>query len=165
MRKLSCRDSGAVILVFFLCGLTAFAQGNQEPSKIEVGGQFTSLTYVPVQESIGPYEPGHFPTSTDVGFGGRFTLNLNSHLAIEAEGNFFPHRFSVFPLGGRVLQGQFGGKFGKRFKRFGVFGKARPGLVSFSEALTQTGTIRSRPTRFAEKEDKRTIHEPTRNMH
>jgi hypothetical protein len=41
---------------------------------------------------------------------------------------------------GRVLQGQFGVKAGKRFKRFGIFGKARPGFVSFDKSLKLVGT-------------------------
>lgn len=34
-----------------------------------------------------------------------------------------------------MFQGQFGGKIGKRFDRWGVFGKARPGFVGFSRVL------------------------------
>jgi hypothetical protein len=34
-----------------------------------------------------------------------------------------------------MFQGQFGGKIGKRFDRWGVFGKTRPGFVGFSQVL------------------------------
>ncbi|HXM50432.1 MAG TPA: hypothetical protein VN956_21500, partial [Pyrinomonadaceae bacterium] len=33
---------------------------------------------------------------------------------------------------GQIAQGLFGVKIGKRFKKWGVFGKARPGLMNFS---------------------------------
>ena len=66
------------------------------------------------------------------GLGGRVTFNLNESIAVEAEGNYFtPEQFSI-PEGGRMFQGQFGTKIGKRFDRWGVFGKARPGFVGFS---------------------------------
>lgn len=44
--------------------------------------------------------------------------------------------------GGRLVQGQFGVKAGKRFKKFGLFAKARPGLLSFSDVFVKTGTER-----------------------
>lgn len=80
-----------------------------ELPRFEVGAQFTSLT-----------------TSGDqAGFGGRFTVNLNRNVALEAEGNFFPRETFT----GRTTQGLFGVKIGKRYEKFGVFGKARPGFV------------------------------------
>jgi hypothetical protein len=35
---------------------------------------------------------------------------------------------------------QFGPKVGRRFRHFGLFAKARPGFVTFSRVLHQTGT-------------------------
>jgi hypothetical protein len=37
--------------------------------------------------------------------------------------------------GGRVTEGLFGVKAGKRFSRFGIYGKARPGFLSFDNVL------------------------------
>ena len=34
-----------------------------------------------------------------------------------------------------MFQGQFGGKVGKRFEKWGLFGKARPGFVGFSRVF------------------------------
>jgi hypothetical protein len=34
-----------------------------------------------------------------------------------------------------MFQGQFGGKIGKRFDRWGLFGKVRPGFVGFTRVL------------------------------
>ena len=116
----------------------AQAQEPDVPSKIEVGVQFSSLTF---PEQIFPGSATFGRGSTEAGFGGRFTFNLNKHIALEAEGNFFPHEnFNDFTRSGRLLQGQFGLKAGKRFGKFGVFAKARPGFASFSKALAQIGT-------------------------
>jgi hypothetical protein len=104
----------------------AGAQSNDTP-KFEVGAHFSSL-------SINQGE-----TRTEPGFGGRFTFNVTDHLALEAEGDFFPRNsgFGSFRTGGRAAEGLFGFKVGKRYKRFGIFGKARSGLISFSEGLTE----------------------------
>lgn len=70
---------------------------------------------------------------TEVGVGGRFSYNLKRYLALEAELNFFPRDFRKFTTnftGGRMIEGLFGVKAGIRKKRFGVFGKFRPGFES-----------------------------------
>jgi hypothetical protein len=112
-------------LIAFLFGVTlmlisAPVQGQQKDS-FEVGAQFTSLT------------PG---AKREVGVGGRFGYNVTDHLAIETEVNYFPSSSTRgFAPGGNILQGQFGLKAGKRWNRFGVFAKARPGFVSFDGAF------------------------------
>ena len=116
----------ALVLVVLGSGRAAIAQEHDAP-KVEVGVQFSSLTL---------FSPTDFGgDQTEPGFGGRITYNLNDHFALEAEGNFYPRKsFYSDVSGGRTVQGQFGVKAGKRFERFGVFGKVRPGFVSFSEA-------------------------------
>ena len=69
------------------------------------------------------------------GVGGRFTFNLTESIAFEGEGNYFTREQFSFPEGGQMFQGPFGGKIGKRFDGWGVFGKARPGFVGFSRVL------------------------------
>jgi hypothetical protein len=69
------------------------------------------------------------------GFGGRFTFNLTDSIAFEAEGNYFTREQLAFINGGHMYQGQFGGKVGKRFDKWGLFGKARPGFVGFTRVL------------------------------
>ena len=54
------------------------------------------------------------------------TINLTKALAVEGELNWFPS--SGFD-DVRMFQGQFGVKAGWRFKRFGLFGKVRPGFI------------------------------------
>lgn len=111
----------------------ALAQ-TDEFQKFEVGAQFSSLSINKGGE-----------TRTEPGFGGRFTYNVTDNFALEAEGNFFPKndRFIAFRTGGRAVEGLFGLKIGKRYKRFGIFAKARPGFISFSQGIGEfilTGT-------------------------
>jgi hypothetical protein len=55
------------------------------------------------------------------------------------------------------MQGLFGVKAGKRFQKWGIFGKARPGVVSFSEGDSKFflgssdafGILQGRQTHFA----------------
>lgn len=108
--------------------------------KFEVGGHFSLIRFGEqtavnkVPNCLGTNctvitEP--FSHLTEPGFGGRFAYNLSRHLAIEAEMNFFP-RDRQFELG-RKLEALFGVKVGKRFSKFGVFGKGRPGFLRVSK--------------------------------
>jgi hypothetical protein len=111
--------TAAVLFVILLTGVEGRAQQDDVP-KVEVGAQFSSLSLDPPA------------LKREVGVGGRVTYNLDSHFAIEAEGNFFPSGSTRgFQPGGSITQAQFGLKVGKRFEKFGVFAKARPGLMSF----------------------------------
>lgn len=123
--------SAAVFTLLALC-VGASAQATDAP-KVEVGVQFTSLSIQPPDFFAG--------TEHRPGFGGRLTYNLTDHVAVEGEGNFFPTRgIATFATGGNAAQGQFGVKAGKRWEKFGIFAKARPGFVSFSRALRLAGT-------------------------
>jgi hypothetical protein len=126
----------ALVLVFW-CGSQARAQDLNEPSKIELGVQFSTLTVGPPSSSFHLDFAALASSHSEPGIGGRFTLNLTKHLALDSEGNFFPRRLSN---GGHALQAQFGVKAGHRFKRIGIFAKARPGFVSFSKVATEEGT-------------------------
>jgi hypothetical protein len=73
--------------------------------------------------------------------GARVGFNLNDHVALEAEGNFFLRDdFSNNSTGGSAKQLQAGVKAGRRWARFGLFGKARPGFVNFNRVLRLVGT-------------------------
>lgn len=107
--------------------LTAHAARAQtETPRYEVGVQFSSLSI---------NEPNSSLYRTEPGFGGRFTVNLTDSFAVEAETNFYPNQSVLGNTGtaGRAFSGLFGAKIGKRYNRFGIYGKARPGFVSFSE--------------------------------
>jgi hypothetical protein len=119
------------------------SSGGDEVPRYELGVQFTSLmVHLPNPvfgfPVISPGDPG---TDPEAGFGARFTLNLNDHVALEAAGDFFPREsFSAHTSGGYPSQAQFGVKAGKRWERFGVFAKARPGFVNFSRVLQLVDT-------------------------
>jgi hypothetical protein len=82
---------------------------------------------------------------TEPGFGGRFTYNLNEVFSLEAAGYFFPKRCFPCRNSGTITQGVAGVKVGKRFEKWGVFAKARPGAISFSEG---TFDVRLPPVGF-----------------
>lgn len=104
--------------------------------RFEVGAQFTSL-FVDPSNSLGALFLPRI--HIEPGFGGRVTFNLTESIAFEAEGNYYTRDQFSFPEGGQMFQGQFGGKIGKRFDRWGVFGKARPGFVGFSRVQNPLG--------------------------
>lgn len=116
----------AAITLLLVCSRETSAQSN-ETQKFEIGAHFSSLSL----------DEGE--TRTEPGIGGRFTFNLTDNFALEAEGDIFPRvpNFHAIRTGGRAVEGLFGVKIGKRYKRFGIFGKARPGFISFGEGITE----------------------------
>jgi hypothetical protein len=116
-----------ILTLLFFPAREALAQAEDAP-KVEVGAQFSSLSLTPPEDFLG--------TENKPGFGARFTYNLTDNVAVEAEGNFFTTKSRLgISVGGRAEQLQAGVKAGKRFERVGFFLKARPGFVSFDEAL------------------------------
>jgi hypothetical protein len=113
---------------------------SQDLPKFEVAAEFTTL------------ERGEFSgRRTDPGFGGRFTYNLNKVFSLEAAGYFFPKGCFDCRQNGRVTEVLGGVKAGKRFDSWGIFAKARPGVVSFSEGdfeVVSTGGGGVFPFRF-----------------
>jgi hypothetical protein len=123
----------------------AYAQAD-ESLKVELGGQFSVLnasngraSVTTTVQCIIPPCPVTTSTSegakTEPGFGARIGYNFTENVALEAEGNFFPREREFG--GGRKSQAVFGVKAGKRFEQVGLFVKARPGLVHFSEGDLQ----------------------------
>lgn len=111
--------------------------------RFEVGIQFSSFVLNLSSSDFGfpvfaPFDTGNH---TEAGFGARVGYNFTDNFALEAEGNYYPRQSRAnSSTGGFPVQFQFGPKFGKRFRRFGIFAKARPGFISFSRVLHQTGT-------------------------
>lgn len=132
-------------LIYLFLTVVTFASvvdGQEKTPRFEVGAQFTLLSGTPPapapQSLIILNDNGRH---TEPGLGGRFTFNLTDNIALEAEGNFFTrdltdsHDVRTLPPNpsGHMFQGQFGAKVGKRFSKWGVFGKARPGFVGFTK--------------------------------
>src|SRR2546427_12746661 len=101
------------------------AKGQTKPSidlpKYEVSADFTTFTVNGNQ--------------VELGAGGRFTYNINQSFALEAAGYFSPGTCDSCPgqVTGRIEEGLFGVKVGKRFSKVGVFAKARPGFMTIGK--------------------------------
>ena len=130
-----------IVVVAMLFGVRVAAQQPKSSDKLptyEVGVDFTTFTLIRSGE-------------THPGVGGRFTYNLNRHVAVDAAGYFSPGncQFCSGEITGNITEGLFGIKAGQRFKRFGIFGKARPGFVNLSQGsfdLAPTGSSTFSPT-------------------
>src|ERR1041384_5317006 len=116
----------ALLLTIITFATVAVAQSTKD--KIEIGVQTTSLTLV--QRDFFSFE------DTQLGIGGRFTFNFNRSIAAEAEINFFPQKQFALTADGSAIQAQFGVKAGKRFEKFGVFGRVRPGFLSVNRVVS-----------------------------
>lgn len=112
-------------IAIFAVGLvlgTHQAKAQPKPStdlpKYEVGADFTTFTINGEQ--------------IEIGAGGRFTYNINKSFALEAAGYFSPGTCDSCPgqITGRIGEGLFGVKAGKRFSKVGIFAKARPGFMT-----------------------------------
>src|ERR1051326_8491509 len=114
-----------IVVMTISSNLTSAQQAKPSPElpKYEVGIDFSTLTL----------NPG----DTNAGLGGRFTYNLNRHVALEAAGYFFPGKCATCSgeITGHMTEGLFGVKAGQRFKKFGIFGKARPGFINYSRGF------------------------------
>lgn len=113
-----------IVAIFSFCVTTTLAQSDNP--KAELGVQFSLLN---IDRLSGK--------ATEPGIGGRFSYNVTKNIGLEAEVNFFPRQGNgaTNQEGGRITQGLFGAKVGKRFEKAGIFGKARPGFVSFGNAI------------------------------
>jgi hypothetical protein len=98
----------------------ALAQSSDVP-KIEIAAEFTTLE----REEFSSHR-------TEPGVGGRFTYNLNRVFSLEAAGYFFPKTCFTCRDNGNIIEVLGGIKAGKRFEKWGIFAKGRPGVVSFS---------------------------------
>ena len=95
------------------------AQTSEVP-KYEVAAEFTSM------------DRNNFSGGMEAGVGARFTFNLNKTFSLETAAYHFPRTCFSCEHDGTVTQVVGGLKVGKRFEKWGIFAKARPGVVSFS---------------------------------
>lgn len=127
--------NAVVAIIFLLNSLHARGQDNSSVTvrKFEVAPEFTTITV--------------FAGDSEVGLGSRLTYNLNKRFALEAAAYFFPHDCEFCERhAGRGTEGLFGVKIGKRFHKWGIFGKARPGVISFSKGQFDIIAIGTSPT-------------------
>jgi hypothetical protein len=86
-----------------------------------------------------------FLRKLDSGVGGRFTYNFTPSLALETAASYYPTNSELsgvtFVDGGRAISAFAGLKAGIRRRRIGIFFKARPGVISFSDAATSSAAI------------------------
>jgi hypothetical protein len=134
-----------LIVGLVLAMVNGAARGQSEPqshpSRIEVGALVSVLD---INDANGLNDL--FPRR-EFGFGGRASYNLNSHVALEAEINFFPRDFRKFTTnftGGRMTEGLFGLKAGIRKNSSGssVRGSRVPDTLKFRASLTAMGQTR-----------------------
>jgi hypothetical protein len=128
--------------------------GQSDVPKFEISPQFSFLSlnkptpiigHTDVGGILGHQDPqdiiGH---ADNAGIGVRFTYNATRNVALEAVGNFIVGHADQQGIVGHSdnngFQIQVGPKIGKRFENFGIFGKARPGIIHFSKVSRLIGT-------------------------
>lgn len=101
---------------FLMLPSSAFSQ-TQDPPRFEVAAEFTGLTH----NDFGT-------TKFTPGFGPRFTFNFNKNFSIDSSAYYFP--CNECGNKGHIAQAVAGLKAGKRFQRWGIFAKVRPGILT-----------------------------------
>ena len=108
-----------------------FAKAQSDVPRFEVGAQYSLLNF----DTSASFSK---PRRWESGGGGRFTFNFNKYVAAEAQIDYFPNEDSErigtisVPLWGSKTLTVAGVKAGTRTDRWGIFGKARPGVIHFS---------------------------------
>jgi hypothetical protein len=126
----------AITCLFYLFSIP-IGRSQEQPTRFEIGPLFTYLRV-----------PDSFPINAQnqAEIGGRFSWNFSRHVAFDAELEGSPFRTTNLTTsyqGGYLLQSFVGIKAGKRWDKFGIFGKVRPGLNSYSGVIRQfqSGTL------------------------
>ncbi|HKN23495.1 MAG TPA: outer membrane beta-barrel protein [Candidatus Acidoferrum sp.] len=139
LSKMASRATAGILIraLFLLLAVGAYRASlfAQTYSRLEIGVQGASLRLVdPVD-----------PADEKGGFGARITYNTTPILAWDAEGDFFPVMSEPgWQRGGRAFMLVAGPKAGWRWQRIGIFLKARPGVMNFSNVVrVETGILPS----------------------
>lgn len=112
----------AILLLLVAASAAGAQQVTTDEHKFEVGALFTAV--------------GVEDGSAVKGLGGRVAYNFTEHLALDAEGSFFPDDSLGNNQSGQFVQGLIGVRAGKRFEHVGIFAKARPGAMSLGNVVT-----------------------------
>jgi hypothetical protein len=128
MRPAATMTARARVAAFLalLAGSLAFpARAQQGPPRFEAGAVIDYAHETLVEES------------NRLQLGGRFTWNIGSHFGLDAEITTSP--FSTVSrglyTGGRATEGLLGAKYGKRWRKLGMFAKVRPGFLRYSDVF------------------------------
>lgn len=111
------------LVVVVVLAAPSFASAQDVEGRTEAG---VFLTYV-FLERIGSRDSG--PGTGAAGLGGRVSRRMSRYL--DAEGELVVHPNAG--VSGHRVQAMFGARAGVRFKRVGLFAKARPGVIWFSK--------------------------------
>src|SRR5690349_6831662 len=99
----------------------ATGESTSETPRFELGVAFSGI---------------HLTENNNFGVGARAVYNFNSSFALEGEGDFFLNNPAPgIRSGGRAMEGLFGPKIGYKTDTVGIFGKARPGFITFSSTF------------------------------
>jgi hypothetical protein len=121
--RVQAKDIAIALILMFASysGHTLSADTSDASSKFEIGLALSGI---------------QLPGTSTFGIGGRAVFNVNPAMSLEGEGNFFFNdAVPNIQSGGHAAEGLFGAKLGYRSDKVGVFGKVRPGLISFSNAI------------------------------
>jgi len=132
-----------------LLSLTAFAQegpgsagnGSTQTSAAMANTAGEASLEVPHWEIGGGFTTLVVPNDTRAGFGFRGVRNLGRSLSLEGEFNWSLGNTLFRVEGGHMLEGLFGVKAGHRGRRAGIFAKARPGFVTFTDVGISRGAL------------------------
>ncbi len=111
------RFGRVISVVIISCSFGCLSAVAQDTPRFEVGAGFTALHTAQRSSNLGPSVDGVY--------------NFARFFSIDGTFTWYPHNASST----NFVQGQFGGKAGYRFQHFGIFGKVRPGFVSFGNVL------------------------------
>jgi hypothetical protein len=117
------------IILLLLLFSARFSVAQEDYTRVEIGGEFGTIRQTPVGG-----EGKNFP-----GLGGRLDWNFNRRLALETEFDFFPEHSASLLLnqGGQTFQAVLGLRAKVvQTRHISVFGLIRPGLLHFSDVLS-----------------------------
>jgi hypothetical protein len=107
-----------------------------ELPRYEVAAEFSAM------------DRNNFSGGAEMGIGARFTFNLNKTFSLETAAYHFPRTCFSCEHNGTVTEIVGGLKVGKRFEKWGIFAKGRPGVVSFSRGAFDLVPVPGSPPAF-----------------
>jgi hypothetical protein len=110
--------STAFVVISSILFLSTLAAAQDSPGRFEAGAAFSTL-HMSGFAGLGPALEGD--------------INFGRYIALDGAFSWFPNS----TRGHSSAAGFFGAKAGKRMERFGLFGKVRPGFLTFDNAFRE----------------------------